>query len=205
MRDKVDLGDFAYLRLRKTQPYLEAAWALNPNPQSSEAIFRKSLIDAGSSEEHIAAARAVGVDPIGKTANLKEVKRSIQSVLVDKGLVQPASGQIPPKWLVYGHDLGNGLMLCFCICEIQHRSYGKSVYRLSSIQSLVRNEHVLEAWGFPREHPWSMMEDPSIYHGYGVRDESPVPFYVHLAYELQSFQMKCEAFDSFFSSPALQT
>jgi len=130
MRDKVDLGDFAYLRLRKTQPYLEAAWALNPNPQSSEAIFRKSLIDAGSSEEHISAARAVGVDPIGKTANLKEVKRSIQSVLVDKGLVQPASGQIPPKWLVYGHDLGNGLMLCFCICEIQHRSYGKSVYRL---------------------------------------------------------------------------
>ncbi|UCU94511.1 hypothetical protein [Hydrogenophaga taeniospiralis] len=204
LRDDVDIGQFSSLRLQNTQPYFAAAWALNPDPQSNEATFRKSLIDAASSEEHIAAARAVGVDPIGKAANLKEVKRSIQSVLVDKGLARPASGQMPSKWLVYGHDLGNGLVLCFCICEIQHRSYGKSVYRLSSIQSLVRNEHVMEAWGFPREHPWSMMEDPSIYSGYGVRDESPVPFYVHLAYELKSFQIKCEAFDAFFSNPARQ-
>lgn len=191
--------DFRSEQWTRLFPYQDAIEKLRAIDLDAEDAFRKKLVQQTDDDVSIVAARSHGVEPIGRVVSLKEVKLSIQRYCLDRNLARPAGARLPKGSVVYGRDFGNGLVLCFAMWEVQLRSSeGFSVYRLNASQSLVRKEHFDVAWDVPVNIPWSGIPELSLYPAYGLKDKSAVSFYVNLAYQLKSFQMRCEAFDAFF-------
>lgn len=194
--DEMDLRSERWVR---TFPYRRLIEKIRETLLDEDASFRKSLISQADNEMHIAAARSLGVDPVIFPVGLKGVKKFVREFCLSRDLAKP--GQVKPTktGFSYGREFGNGLVLCFSILEIRSYSFdGVAAFRINSSINLVRKEQFENFWGFPKDFPWAGLPDVSIYSACGLKDTSPVAFYVNLSYLLLSFQFWCKAFDDYF-------
>ena len=199
LRESCDEIDLRSERRVSTFPYLRLIEKIRETLLDEDVSFRNSLISQADNEMHIAAARSLGIDPVILPVELKGVKKFVQEFCLSRGLAKPGRAKPTKTGFSYGREFGNGLVLCFSILEV--RSYlfdGAAAFRINSSMNLVREEQFESTWGLPKNFPWAGLPNVSIYPAYGLKDTSPVAFYVNLSYLLLSFQFWCEAFDDYF-------
>lgn len=196
-----DLADIRSERWRLIFPYQKLVDQVRAAYGDLDKSFRGKLVSTVDDEALVFAARALGIEPIGRPVSSKAVKKVVEGFCQDRGLAKPSDVRPTKNGFVYGHDFGNDLVLCLSVLEV--RSFlveGKRWNRINSSFGLVRKGQFSTSWGWPKEFPWAGLPELSIYPSYGYKEDSPVAFYVNLGYILLSFQFWCEAFDSFFET-----
>lgn len=197
--DEIDLRSERWVQ---TFPYQRLVEKVRATILDEDVSFRKSLISQADNESHVAAARALGVDPFIFSVGLRGVKKFVREFCLSRDLAELGQAKPTKAGFAYGRDFGNGLILCFSILEIKsHLIDGSPNFRINSSVNLIRKEQFENSWGLPRDFPWAGLPSMSTYSACGLKDTSPVAFYVNLSYLLLSFQFWCEAFDDYFENP----
>lgn len=195
-----DTADIRSEQWRLTFPYQALIDQIRAEQLAADVLFRNELVSGADSPSLISAARSIGVNPIGIPVGTREVKRVVHEFCQHDGLARPSGVRPAKSGFVYGHEFGNGLVLCLSILEVRSFKVGNAAhFRINSSFNLVREEQFLTSWGWPKDFPWAGIPDLSLYPSYGLKNSSPSAFYVNLAYILLSFRLWCEAFDVFFS------
>lgn len=164
---------------------------------SEEEAFRDSLLEAIDDVRCIELMRSFS-DPVGKPVTAREVGKCIDGFCANEGGFTRWKGGLPKNRFVVSFDLGSDLHLCFGIHEIQKKSYGHTCFRLHDLISLVRSDQIESSHQFSSEHPSRIQALPMMWGGYDVRDNTPIDFYVALAFRLRVYQLLCKAFVKFF-------